>query len=96
MDIERDNESLLHSFCTVLLFIALCAAGAVIAVEGLDRSAVIAQKEAKARQQGRLEMLREVGEAFEREGADLETYYRWASRKGTTGFDGVVLAEGRQ
>ena len=93
MDIEADNDSILKSFCSVLVFIALAAASAVVFMDGLDRSAVLAKREAQAQQRGRIEMLAEVNTAFEREGRSLETYYRWASKKGTTGFDGLVLAE---
>lgn len=93
MDIEADNDSILKSFCSVLVFIALVVASVFILLEGLEKSAVIAEREAQAKQRGRLEMLAEVNTAFEREGRSLETYYRWASRKGTTGFDGLVLAE---
>lgn len=93
MDIEADNDSILKRFCSVLVFIALSAASAVIWFEGLERSAVIAEREAQAQQRGRVEMLAEVNATFEREGRSLETYYQWASKKGTTGFDGLVLAD---
>ena len=97
---EEPTEEAKTSFwvnCLIALaFIAASWGTALIVADGLDRSAVIAQKEATARKQGRLEMLQEIGAAFEKEGRTLETYYRWASSKGTTGFDGLVLAEGRQ
>lgn len=93
VDVEADNDSILKSFCSVLVFIALSAAAAFVVMEGLDRSAAIAEREAKAKVLGRVEMLAEVNAAFEREGRSLETYYRWASKKGTTGFDGLALAE---
>lgn len=94
-DLEEQEEptSFLVNCIMFLAFVALCWGTAVIVTEGLDRSAVIAEREAKAKQRGRVEMLAEVNAAFEKEGRTLETYYRWASRKGTTGFDGLVLAE---
>lgn len=95
MGIEDDNESILKRFCSVLVLIALSAAAAVVLMEGLDRSAAIAEREAKSKQRGRIEMLAEVNAAFEREGRSLETYYRWASKKGTTGFDGLLAENNR-
>lgn len=94
-ELEEQDEptSFLVNCILFLALVAACWGIAVIVIDGLDRSAVIAAREAKARQRGRVEMLQEVNAAFEKEGRTLETYYRWASRKGTTGFDGLVLAE---
>ena len=96
MPAEEAKTSFWVNCLVALAFIAATWVTVLIVADGLDRSAVIAQKEAKAKQQGRIEMLQEVNAAFEKEGRNLETYYSWASKKGTTGFDGVVLAEGRQ
>lgn len=90
---QEEPTSFLVNCILFLAFIAACWGTAVVVADGLDRSALIAEREAKARQLGWVEMLAEVNAAFEREGRTLETYYRWASRKGTTGFDGLVLAE---
>lgn len=90
---QEEPTSFLVNCILLLALVAACWGIAVVVVDGLDRSALIAEREAKARQLGRVEMLAEVNAAFEREGRTLETYYRWASRKGTTGFDGLVLAE---
>lgn len=91
--VQDDPTSLLVNCILFLAFVAVCWGCAVIVADGLDRSAVIAEREAKAKQRGRVEMLQEVNAVFEQEGRTLETYYRWASKKGTTGFDGLVLAE---
>ena len=94
--VQDDPTSFLVNCILFLAFVASCWGCVVIVADGLDRSAIIAEKEAKAKQRGRVEMLAEVNAAFEREGRTLETYYRWASRKGTTGFDGLVLAENKE
>ncbi len=90
---QDDPTSFLVNCILFLAFVASCWGCVVIVADGLDRSAVIAEREAKAKVLGRIEMLAEVNAAFEREGRSLETYYRWASKKGTTGFDGLALAE---
>ena len=90
---QEDPTSFLVNCILFLAFVAACWGCSLIIMDGLDRSAVIAEKEAKAKQRGRIEMLAEVNAEFEKEGRTLETYYRWASRKGTTGFDGIALAE---
>lgn len=93
MDMEQEHDSLLGAVLAVVLVSVICMVMALQFVKALDSSAVIAEREAKAKQRGRIEMLAEVNAAFEKEGRTLETYYRWASRKGTTGFDGLALAE---
>lgn len=90
---EEQKTSFWMNCLTLLVFVAACWGCVLVVADGLDRSAIIAVKEAKAKQLGRVEMLAEVNAAYEREGRTLETYYRWASKKGTTGFDGLALAE---
>lgn len=96
LDLEQDNDSVINTFCAVLLFIALCAVGAVMLMDGLDRSVVYEQAKAQGEQRGRVEMLLRVKDAVDQQGNTLEAYYSAASKQGMTGFDGVVLAENKQ
>lgn len=96
MDIDADNNSILNRFCTLLVFVALCAVGVVILMDGLDKSAAYEQAKAQGEQRGRVEMLLRVKDAVEEQGNTLEAYYSAASKPGMSGFDGVLLVENKR
>lgn len=93
---NQNNDSMINNFCALLLFISVSAVGAVIVMDGMDRTALYEKAKAEGEQRGRVEMLLRVKDAVEQQGNTLEAYYSAASKQGMTGFDGVVLVENKQ
>lgn len=95
LDIEKDNDSILKTFLSVLAFIFMSLVCGYFFAQGLVAEADLAHARAEGAKAGRLELLQHVRHETEREGKTWTAFYRAASKPGMSGFDGVLLVENK-
>jgi len=93
--VERDTRCLVRSVLGMIVFIVLMMVMSWMFADGLDRTAALAEAQARGSRLGRLELLQRVDRELDREATVWQAFYRAASRPGMSGFDGVVLVENK-